>query len=166
MYCKTIFSTQRTTQHIYVLLQSQKMFIVFTISSHNILISKNLSDINTWLGLPLPTHKSHLPHVRFRSEILCWDALQVQGVYWRMEIAERGYSGSAEEMEFAGSDPLRITWENRGDEFFVPVKASEASITILCHDNFLYIGTFYLRPQISCEHLSQHRPLLERIRGG
>ena len=59
-----------------------------------------------------------------------------------MEIAERGYSGSAEEMEFAGSDPLRITWENRGDEFFVPVKASEASITILCHDNFLYIGTF------------------------
>lgn len=142
------------------------MFIVFTISSHNILISKNLSDINTWLGLPLPTHKSHLPHVRFRSEILCWDALQVQGVYWRMEIAERGYSGSAEEMEFAGSDPLRITWENRGDEFFVPVKASEASITILCHDNFLYIGTFYLRPQISCEHLSQHRPLLERIRGG
>ena len=43
-------------------------------------------------------------------------------VFWRVEIAERGYQGSAEEMAFDGSNPLQITWERRGDEFFVPVK--------------------------------------------
>lgn len=49
-----------------------------------------------------------------------------KSVFWRVEIAERDYDGASEEMEFSGNDPLQITWENRGDEFFVPVKASEA----------------------------------------
>ena len=43
---------------------------------------------------------------------------------WRVEIAERDYAGPSEEMRFEGSKPLEITWERRGDEFFVPIKAS------------------------------------------
>lgn len=46
-------------------------------------------------------------------------------------------------MEFAGGSPLSITWENRGDEFYVPVKASEATINVMCHDNFHFIGLFF-----------------------
>ncbi len=70
-----------------------------------------------------------------------------KGVLWRVEIAERGYYGANEEMDFSGDNPLQITWENRGDEFFVPVKASEASITIMCHENFHYIGLFTSDPR-------------------
>lgn len=70
-----------------------------------------------------------------------------KGVFWRVEIAERDYSGTSEEMEFSGNNPLQITWENRGDEFFVPVKASEATITIMCHDNFHYLGLFTSDPR-------------------
>ena len=49
-------------------------------------------------------------------------------------------------MEFAGGSPLSITWENRGDEFYVPVKASEATINVMCHDNFHFIGLFTSDP--------------------
>lgn len=70
-----------------------------------------------------------------------------KGVFWRVEIAERGYSGAAEQMSFDGSDPLKITWEKRGDEFYAPVKASEATINILCQDNFHYIGLFTSDPR-------------------
>lgn len=63
-------------------------------------------------------------------------------VSWRVEIAERGYEGLAEEMECDGDSPLTITWEKRGDEFFIPVKASEATINILCRENFHYISLF------------------------
>lgn len=51
-----------------------------------------------------------------------------KGILWRVEIAERGYGGPSEEMAFDGGTPLQITWEKRGDEFYVPVKASEATI--------------------------------------
>ena len=63
-------------------------------------------------------------------------------ILWRVEIAERGYAGSSEEMTFAGDEPIIITWEARGDEFYVPVKASEATINILCKDNFHYLSLF------------------------
>lgn len=65
-----------------------------------------------------------------------------QGIIWRVEIAQRGYVGDSEEMTFCGSDPIKVTWEKRGDDFYVPVKASEASVTILCKDNFHYMGLF------------------------
>lgn len=58
------------------------------------------------------------------------------GVLWRVEIAERGYTASAEEMTFDGDDPLKITWEKRGDEFYAPIKASEASINCNSQDLF------------------------------
>ena len=45
-----------------------------------------------------------------------------KGVLWHVEIAERGFTGTAEEMAFDGGTPLQITWEKRGDEFYVPVK--------------------------------------------
>ena len=61
---------------------------------------------------------------------------------WRVEIAERGYAGSSEEMTFAGDEPIIITWEARGDEFYAPVKASEATLNILCKDNFHYLSLF------------------------
>ena len=63
-------------------------------------------------------------------------------ILWRVEIAERGYAGSSEEMNFAGDEPIIITWEARGDEFYAPVKASEATINILCKDNFHYLSLF------------------------
>ena len=64
-----------------------------------------------------------------------------------MEIAERDYSGPSEDMEFAGGSRLSITWENRGDEFYVPVKASEANIKVMCRDNFHFIGLFTSDPR-------------------
>lgn len=63
-------------------------------------------------------------------------------ILWRVEIAERGYAGSSEEMTFAGDEPIIITWEARGDEFYAPIKASEATINILCKDNFHYLSLF------------------------
>ena len=70
-----------------------------------------------------------------------------KGVFRRVEIAEREYSGASEEMELSGNTPLQITWESRGDEFFVPVKASEVTITIMCHENFHYLGLFTSDPR-------------------
>lgn len=70
-----------------------------------------------------------------------------KGVLWRVEISERGYDGPAEEMSFDGSNPLSITWEKRGDEFHVPVKASEATINILCRENFHYLSLFTSDPR-------------------
>ena len=61
---------------------------------------------------------------------------------WRVEIAQRGYSGESEEMTFSGSSPIKITWEKRGDDFYSPVKASEATINILCKENFHYRAFF------------------------
>ena len=63
-------------------------------------------------------------------------------ILWRVEIAERSYAGSSEEMTFAGDEPIIIIWEARGDEFYAPVKASEATINILCKDNFHYLSLF------------------------
>ena len=64
-----------------------------------------------------------------------------------MEIDERDYSGTPEEMALEGGKPLQITWERRGDEFFIPIKASEATINILCTENFKYIGLFTSDPR-------------------
>jgi hypothetical protein len=52
-----------------------------------------------------------------------------------------------EELRFDGTNPLKVTWERRGDEFFVPVKASEATVNILCTENFRYIGLFTSDPR-------------------
>lgn len=65
-----------------------------------------------------------------------------KNIIWRVEIAERGYSGSSEMMTFSGNSPLQITWEKRGDDFTAPVKASEASIKVMCFENFHYISLF------------------------
>lgn len=70
-----------------------------------------------------------------------------KGVLWRVEISERGYSGGSEEVFFDGGTPLQITWEKRGDEFYVPVKASEAAIDILCRENFQYLSLFTSDPR-------------------
>ncbi|MBR6813655.1 MAG: hypothetical protein IKM50_03810, partial [Tidjanibacter sp.] len=68
-------------------------------------------------------------------------------ILWRVEIAERGYSGGYEEMTFAGDESIIITWEARGDEFYAPVKASEATINILCKENFHYLSLFTSDPR-------------------
>jgi len=70
-----------------------------------------------------------------------------QHILWRAEIAQRGYIGTSEEMTFCGTAPIKVTWEQRGDDFYTPVKASEASITILCKDNFHYLGLFTSDPR-------------------
>ncbi len=51
-------------------------------------------------------------------------------ILWRVEIAERGYAGSSEEMTFAGDDPVVITWEARGDEFYVPSRLPKLPSTM------------------------------------
>lgn len=68
-------------------------------------------------------------------------------ILWRVEIAERGYAGESEEMTFDGAEPILITWETRGDELYTPVKASEATINILCKDNFHYLSLFTSDPR-------------------
>lgn len=66
---------------------------------------------------------------------------------WRVEIAQRNYDGEAEEMTFSGSSPIKVTWEKRGDDFYTPIKASEATINILCKENFHYLGLFTSDPR-------------------
>lgn len=70
-----------------------------------------------------------------------------KSILWRVEIAERGYAGESEEMIFDGGTPLQITWEKRGDDFYVPVKASEAKVDILCRENFHYLSLFTSDPR-------------------
>lgn len=50
-------------------------------------------------------------------------------------------------MTFSGTSPVKVTWERRGDDFYAPVKASEASINIVCKDNFHYLGLFTSDPR-------------------
>ncbi|MCI2109113.1 MAG: hypothetical protein LKK12_06230 [Bacteroidales bacterium] len=52
-----------------------------------------------------------------------------KGVFWRVEIAERDYSGPSEEMEFVGGSPLSITWENSGDWPNLPPKQTVGKFT-------------------------------------
>ncbi len=68
-------------------------------------------------------------------------------LFWRVEIAERGFVGNTEPMTFCADTPISITWEKRGDEFFVPVKASEASISVMCFSNFHYLCLFTSDPR-------------------
>ena len=58
----------------------------------------------------------------FRLRYFAQVRSKYKGVFWRVVIAERDYSGPRE-MEFSGGAPLSITWENRGDEFYVPSRA-------------------------------------------
>lgn len=65
-------------------------------------------------------------------------------------IAERNYSGPSEEMEFAGGSPVSITWENRGNEFYLPVKASKGmseSLSPLLQANII-IHHLYIRMRL------------------
>ena len=85
-----------------------------------------------------------------------------KGVLWRVEISERGYAGPSEEMTFDGGTPLQITWEKRGDEFYVPVKASEATINILCKENFHYLALFTSDPRYFRVSIFRNRQLYWR----
>lgn len=85
-----------------------------------------------------------------------------KGVLWRVEISERGYTGPSEEMIFDGGTPLQITWEKRGDEFYVPVKASEATINILCKENFKYLSLFTSDPRYFRVSIFRNRQLYWR----
>lgn len=74
---------------------------------------------------------------------------QYENVHYRVEIAQRGYTGREENIDFSlsGSSPLTITWEKQGDEFFVPIKASELSMAINCDRNFKYLDLFTSDPR-------------------
>lgn len=60
---------------------------------------------------------------------------------YRVEIEQRGYTGEVFEMHASGS-PLHVEWEKRNDEFFVPIKGSEATLNILCYNNFEYTSLY------------------------
>lgn len=70
-----------------------------------------------------------------------------KNTFWRVEIHQRDYVGVSERMDFEGSQPLQITWERRGDEFYIPVKGSEMTVNIHCKQNFKYIGLFTADPR-------------------
>ena len=70
-----------------------------------------------------------------------------QGILWRVEIAQRGYTRGSSEMTFSGISPVKVTWKRRGDDFYTPVKASEATINVLCTENFQYLGLFTSDPR-------------------
>lgn len=61
--------------------------------------------------------------------------------FWRVEISERDYSGTAEEVLLT-ADPLTITWEKQGDDFYETVKASEANCSIFCTEQFKFTNLF------------------------
>ncbi len=85
-----------------------------------------------------------------------------KGTLWRVELSERDYAGPSEELFFDGSRPLQITWEKRGDEFYVPVKASEATINILCRENFHYLALFTSDPRYYRVSIFRNRQLYWR----
>ena len=70
-----------------------------------------------------------------------------QGILWRAEIAQRRYISGSSEMIFSGTAPVKVTWERRGDDFYTPVKTSEATINVLCTENFQYLGLFTSDPR-------------------
>lgn len=67
------------------------------------------------------------------------------GIYWKIEIEERDYNGESEEILLC-ENPLEIIWEKQGDEFYEPIKASEATIYVKCVENFKYINLFTSEP--------------------
>ena len=86
-----------------------------------------------------------------------------KGVLWRVEISERGGdAGPSEVMTFDGGTPLQTKWEKRGDEFYVPVKASEATINILCKENFHYLALFTSDPRYFRVSIFRNRQLYWR----
>ena len=107
---------------------------------------------------------SSLPSVWRRFGLKYYAELRskYKGVLWRVEISERGYAGPSEEMAFDGGTPLLITWEKRGDEFYVPVKASEATINILCKENFHYLALFTSDPRYFRVSIFRNRQLYWR----
>lgn len=58
-------------------------------------------------------------------------AMSNEAQFGGRQISEWDYTGTAEQMIFDDSDPQKITREKRGDEFYAPVKASEATIDVL-----------------------------------
>lgn len=73
---------------------------------------------------------------------------QYKNVFWRVEIAERDYSGPAEDLVMSlDGEPLKITWEKKSDEFFVPVKGSELELNVFCDTNFKYIDLYTSDPR-------------------
>lgn len=80
----------------------------------------------------------------------------------RGDFGAGGYTSPSEEMAFDGGTPLQITWEKRGDEFYVPVKASEATINILCKENFHYLALFTSDPRYFRVSIFRNRQLYWR----
>ena len=61
--------------------------------------------------------------------------------FWRVEIHERNYLGNAEEVLLT-ANPLMVTWEKQGDDFYETVKASEANCSIFCTEQFKFTNLF------------------------
>ena len=61
--------------------------------------------------------------------------------FWRVEISENNFSGQAEEVLLT-ANPLSVTWEKQGDDFYEVVKASEANCSIFCTEQFKFTSLF------------------------
>ena len=61
--------------------------------------------------------------------------------FWRVEISENNFSGQAEEVLLT-ANPLSVTWEKQGDDFYEVVKASEANCSIFCTEQFKFTNLF------------------------
>lgn len=61
--------------------------------------------------------------------------------FWRVEVHEKNYLGNAEEVLLT-ANPLMVTWEKQGDDFYETVKASEANCSIFCTEQFKFTNLF------------------------
>ncbi len=67
--------------------------------------------------------------------------------FWRVEISQKDYQGAAEEILLT-AEPLTVTWEKQGDDFYETVKASEANCSIFCTEQFKFTELFTQRTRI------------------
>lgn len=60
-----------------------------------------------------------------------------------MEIEDNQFGGQAEEVSLENTEEaITISWEKRDDEFYSPVKGSEASLVLHCLENFKFLDLF------------------------
>lgn len=86
-----------------------------------------------------------------------------KGVLWRVEISERGYAGPSEEMAFDGRYAVaKSRGRNGATSSTCPVKASEATINILCKENFHYLALFTSDPRYFRVSIFRNRQLYWR----
>lgn len=77
----------------------------------------------------------------FNLRYYCEFRSKYENIQYRIDIEQRGFVGTPEEMH-AADEPLIVVWERRGDDFSQAIKASEVTLKVLCYENFEYTRLF------------------------